>query len=364
MAHEINEANGKRSFVSRNIPAWHRLGEVVTNYTEIDTWEKMCEKAGANWELLRIPFYNPFTDEETGFDGLYRSDNHVCIATCGKDYEVIQNAEVFKTLDALVGDNFHYETAGVLGKGERIFVTASIGNCNILGSGDRHVTYLLACTSHDGSMSNIYKVVKERVVCANTLAMALGEKGKSAKVYHTKGANERLQDVRKMVDAAYKVDKGITEKLEVLAQRKVNQEIVESALAQCFGIKTKKDIDEISDAKAKAIATTYGLFESNDDNTFPEFRGTGYNLVNAITEYSDHYRNTRSDYNRAKNSIFDNDTTKFKNEAVEIVMELTNGQTVLVNQPVAYSTPSYVASHTPSNNDGLLEEILSAHDNN
>lgn len=357
MAHEINEANGKRSFVSRNIPAWHRLGEVVTNYTEIDTWEKMCEKAGANWELLRIPFYNPFTDEETGFDGLYRSDNHVCIATCGKDYEVIQNAEVFKTLDALVGDNFHYETAGVLGKGERIFVTASIGNCNILSSGDRHVTYLLACTSHDGSMSNIYKVVKERVVCANTLAMALGEKGKSAKVYHTKGANERLQDVRKMVESAHKIDNQITEKLEVLAQRKVNQEIVEEALAQCFGITSQKEQDEISDAKAKAIGTVCNLFESNDGNTFPEFRGTGYNLVNALTEYSDHYKGARSDYNRAKNSIFDNETVKFKNQAVEVVMELTNGQTVLVNQPVAYSIPSYVEKHIPT--DGLLDEILS-----
>jgi hypothetical protein len=98
----------------------------------------------------------------------------------------------------------------------------------------------------------------------------------------------------------------------------------------------------------------------NDDNAFPQFRGTGYNLLNSITEYTDHFRDTRSadgdtEGQRAFSALFGSGD-KFKQEAVEIVLELTNGAQS-VNQPKEYSFRSDPNETTGS---ALLDDILGA----
>ena len=355
MAHNLEVKNGKASFLSYKQDAWHILGDVEQDYSTMDTWEKVYQRSQANYEIGKFNIPNTFTDEDTDFFGLYRMDNYELLCIVGADYEVIQNKDVFKTFNVLVGDNFRFETAGVLGKGEQVFVSASIGSRDFMGSGDIHLHYLCAVTSHNKTLSNIYKMTDTRVVCANTLSMALNGGGKEAKVIHSKGANQRLVDVRAMLNNATKREIELNEKMEVLARREVNSEIVNEALAKCFEVSATK---EMSDTQAKSVLKTMDLFESNDNNTFPEFKNTGYNLLNAITEFYDHHKGARSDYNRAKSAVLGESANK-KNEMIEVLLELTNGQTMVVNQPKAYSITEKAKTVVSGDTSHLLNDILS-----
>ena len=132
--------------------------------------------------------------------------------------------------------------------------------------------------------------------------------------------------------------KNIEEKLEILAQRKVSASMVAETVSKIFGVTAEK---ELSAEKSRQIMTVKNLFESNDGNAFPQFRGTGYNLFNAITEFADHYRDTRSnngttaEKQRAFTSIFGSGND-MKQQGIDLVLELTKGAES-VNQTVSYS---------------------------
>jgi phage/plasmid-like protein (TIGR03299 family) len=351
MAHNIENINGNSSFVSMHLDAWHRLGHTVTDLT---TWREICDKF-MSWEIDKIELKNPITGDLTGFFGLCRDDNGEMLHIVKKGYEVIQNSSLFEFIDSLIGtEQIAYETAGVLGKGEKVFVTAKTGEFDLMASGDIHKTYLLGTTSHDGSLAETYKLTETRVVCNNTLTAALSENGKELKFRHTKNAANRKDEALKILRASHSAANNLQEKFEILAQRKVSSEIVGQTIAKLFKIDLTKDL---STKQSRQILTIKDLFESNDNDAFKQFRGTGYNLLNAATEYVDHYRDTRgengeTDKQRAYSALFGSGD-KFKQEAMEIVLELTNGAQ-MVNQPVSYSIPDPAAGY-----DSLLDEILS-----
>ena len=333
MADNLENKNGNTSFVSMRLDAWHRLGNVVS---DLKTWHEIANKF-MNWNIDKIEIINPITGENTGFFGLFRDDNGEMLHVVKSSYEVIQNSALFEFMDALIGtDEIAYETAGVLGKGEKVFVTAKTGEFDLMGSGDIHKTYLLGTTSHDGSLAETYKLTETRVVCNNTLTVALNENGKQLKFRHTRNAAERKAESLRILQAQRASAKTLQEKFEILAQRQVSSAIVGQTLAQLFKIDLTKTL---SDSNTKKVDLFNQLFEFNDDNAFPQFRGTAYNLVNAATEYIDHYKDVRGNGETSKQRAFSalfGSGEQFKQNALEIVMSLTN-DAPLVNQPTSYS---------------------------
>lgn len=349
MAHNIeyNTMTGKHSFFDARFPAWHVLGEIGEG-EPVTAWE-LRERSGQNWEVEKFPLFNPLTGEPTEFYGVCRLDNCEMLSVVGAGYTIIQNEFKFRVMDELIGqiDGAHYETGGVLGKGERVWALASVGKIDILGSGDIHCKYLLGTDSHDGSLSLTFKDVMTRVVCANTLGAALREKGKQLKAKHTRNAESNIWNAVNLLKASEDTFKDMGEKLEFLAQRKVNGQIVSQTLAKIFNLDMTKDLTK---QQAEKVLTIKGLFEGNDNNAFPEFRGTGYNLLNAITEYTDHFANSKGsnrDESRALSAMF-GAGDQFKRDSMNIVLEM------LKNAPETNQLQQYSYGDTSS----LVAEML------
>ncbi len=184
MAHNINfnEQAGKHSFFSVKEKAWHGLGQIVQDYP---TSAEAIKYAGLNYtvEKRRLFTYdneNNVANQDTeivipeievpNYYATIRTDSQQILGVVGKDYEVIQNVNAFSFFDAIVGgDGIMYETAGALGKGERIFITAKLPDYIKVGNDDLIEQYLFLTTSHDGYGSITAAFTPIRIVCNNTL---------------------------------------------------------------------------------------------------------------------------------------------------------------------------------------------------
>lgn len=124
----------------------------------------------------------------------------------GRDYEVVQNTEAFNFFDAIVeGEGIQYETAGALGNGERIFITAKLPGYIKVGSDDLIEKYLFLTTSYDGFGSITAAFTPVRTVCQNTLNAALRNCSNRIKISHTQNAKEHLQEAHKVMGISNKL---------------------------------------------------------------------------------------------------------------------------------------------------------------
>jgi phage/plasmid-like protein (TIGR03299 family) len=287
MAHNLATINGRTAmfYAAPRGKPWHGLGQ-ATNDTVY--WREAMELAGLNWQVEKQFLFDK-DGKQTSAHGIFR-DGQVFLGTVGDRYVPIQNAVAFNFIDTLLEaeNGSHYETAGALGNGEKIWCLARIPyDFNVIGK-DPHETYLLAVSSHDGSSGLIVKICTTRVVCQNTVNIALSENSTNLNIRHTQSASIRMAEAIELMKGVKQSVASLKEKLELLATRKVNSEIANKVMDKVFG-KDWKDSTRKQN-QAREIAQ---LFEYNDGDAIKEIRGTGYNLFNAFTEYSDHYRSVK-----------------------------------------------------------------------
>ena len=159
MAHNLNynDKTGKHSFFSVKEKAWHGLGQIVQDYP---TSAEAIRFAGLDYKVEKRKLFtydnenqtgNPDTDiiipeiEVPDYFATIRTDTEQVLGVVGKEYEVVQNEDAFSFFDAIVGgsEGIQYETAGVLGKGERIFITAKLPEYIKVGNDDLIEQYLV-----------------------------------------------------------------------------------------------------------------------------------------------------------------------------------------------------------------------------
>ena len=214
MAHNINfnEQTGQHSFFSVKEKAWHGLGQIIKDYP---TSQEALKFAGLYFTVEKRKLFsydnenqngNPDTDiiipeiEVPNFYATVRTDSETVLGVVGKDYEVVQNTDAFSFFDSIVGgDGIQYETAGALGKGERIFITAKLPGYIKVGKADLIEQYLFLTTSHDGFGSITAAFTPVRIVCQNTLNAALRNHSNSIKIRHTANAKDRLEQAHKVM---------------------------------------------------------------------------------------------------------------------------------------------------------------------
>lgn len=336
--------------------AWHGIGTVVENAFSLSDVMEKCPDINFEVEKKRLSacFDDGYRDIPAW--GTFRKDNGEFLGTVGAGYKVIQVQYGFEFIDALLEaeNGAHYESAGVLGKGEKYWISARIPMDFTIGEGDRHQTYLFFGSSHNGTLATIAKLILTRVVCENTLTIALREAGNILKIKHTKNANDKLEAAKKMLGSTAINVKRINEKLTALAERKLDRPSLNSILDRVFDLSSGKD-------KSKTMATIDHIvdrFLDNDGNAFPEQRGTAYNLLNAMTNWADHKRpvrrtearkNMSDDQLRAESSIFGT-SEQFKSNALKIIDYETRNCSRIT--PAVYSIPAAVSTQTG-------EEILS-----
>lgn len=337
MSHNLMERNGKVGMfcVGDRDAAWHRLGQRTPNAV---TWAEAIKLADLDWKVIKKQLYfrNAMGNitEAAGHMATTRSDDGAFLGIVGDGYELIQNSEAFTFCDTLLAaaDGAKYESAGGLGNGEQIWVMARIPEADfIIDGGDEHRAYLLVATSHDGSMSYTAKLVDTRVVCANTLAVALGEHGSAFRVKHTASAKQRMDLALEQLSEVKQAAISIKTKMERLADTKLTRESVTAIIDRLFP--KPKNENSSTTRRDNNVAEVLKLYAHNDDNAFPSIKGSAYNLLNAVTEYTDHVRSARGNGSkpeqvataRSESALFGSGAS-LKNQALQVILEETAKQ--------------------------------------
>jgi phage/plasmid-like protein (TIGR03299 family) len=184
MAHNIENRDGRYSFAftGERSEIWHKLGQ------ELDTGagrEEWLNAAGFNYHVEKVPaiaslngaMFDHLAPEdrfvETDKRFTVRQDNGHVLGIAGEGYQTVQPVDVWEWFEnyITVDDRFHIDAAGVLGSGERLWMTARF-NGSVDVAGDRHIPRLLMSTSFDASQATRNEATMTRVVCQNTLRAA------------------------------------------------------------------------------------------------------------------------------------------------------------------------------------------------
>jgi len=334
MAHMLETQNGVASFASFREPAWHGLGTV---FTEEKTTSEMLAAANLNnWNvrLVDVEIPNTLTSDKN-YSYVVRTnptDNTQTdiLGVVGERYHVLQNEDLFSFGDNILDGGGRWETAGSIRGGRVVFGSLALERETVLdpnGVADKVKTYLLINTSHDGSIAIQASITPVRVVCANTLNLALGSKrGKNAikqsfKIRHTQTANGKVQIAREALGLANKY----MDAFDVMAKAMIEKEITAGQFNDIILAAYPKPE---KDAKG-AIKKWENKVDVINDIYTGEFNGmiagNAWGAFNALTERLDWHRNARGGSNEsllAAASGFDATITAEKNRLLKVVKDV------------------------------------------
>jgi phage/plasmid-like protein (TIGR03299 family) len=331
MAHNLEMENGEVAFALRGAPAWHNLANrIFTQDEEVTTASMLSEAKLANWNVRLSPLTDHISESwnDVSQAQLVIRDNPFnggtdVLATVGKRYKPVQNEELFAFADAIhdADPACRWESAGSLKKGKVVFGTVDIPRTMVLdpqGANDETKLYLIVWTSHDGSVAVQAAVTPVRVVCQNTLNLAMRNAKQSFKIRHTQSVEGRIQVARETLGLAL----GYFDEFEKEAQAMFNQSITDaefSKLIQTIYPKPEKDAKGAIKKWENKVVLLDDLYHNSPTNA--TIKGTKWGAFNALTERLDYYRSGRGNGETlmAGASGFDPVLTAEKNKIKKLV---------------------------------------------
>jgi phage/plasmid-like protein (TIGR03299 family) len=316
MAHNINfnEQTGKHSFFSVKEKAWHGLGQIVEDYP---TSKEALQFAGLDFDVCKRPNTHRLDNGTEIISNssfyTYRPDTGAILGDrLGKDYEVVQNADAFSFFDAIVdGDGIQYETAGALGNGEKIFITAKLPGYIKVGNDDMIEKYLFLTTSHDGFGSIVAAFTPTRIVCNNTLNAALRNCSNAVKIRHTANAKERLEEAHKVMGISNQLSiqlEGIFNQwAKVRITDKEVQKLIQLAMVpnkEVLQNIQKGELDELSTCFKNMCDDVYEYNMISPSQQYETTKGTVFGAYNAITGYFQNVRTYKDDEAKIKSLLY------------------------------------------------------------
>ena len=295
MAHELDLSNGRANMAFVGETPWHGLGQALTPDASIDTW---TQQAGFDWEVkkgaisfeVRDEANNPLRVETVPNRwALYRSDTGAPLSVMSSNYNITQPRQVmefFRELCEIGG--FRMETAGMLKGGSNYWALARADDSFDVGGGDVVLPYLLLATSCDGSLSNVAQFTTVRVVCNNTLGLAVGDRAGQLRVPHSTAFNpERFKTDLGLVGGSW--DKFKKDSVS-LSKRKVSKEEAMQYFMDLF-----YEGDDINVKAARPVLdTVVKIYLDGVGQRSKTAAGTAWGLVNAVTRFADHERKAQS----------------------------------------------------------------------
>ena len=169
-------ANVETMFSVRETP-WHGLGRIVM---DAPASREALELADLDWQVESRNIYSGTGAMIPGYRANVRSTDDAVLGVVSDRYRIVQNEEAFQFTDDLLGEGVTYETAGSLQGGKKVWMLAKLPEKYII-AGDEVTPYLVFFNSHDGSSGVKVAMTPVRVVCQNTLNLALGTAKRSEK---------------------------------------------------------------------------------------------------------------------------------------------------------------------------------------
>jgi phage/plasmid-like protein (TIGR03299 family) len=299
MAHRIHVEDGKASMMYVGQEPWHGLG---TKLNSPATAAEAIEAANLNWTVMKVPLYAwgekfayPMEDCFTVVpEHLWGTEKCPTFGVVGPHYTPLQNHEAFGFFDPIVkADEAIYHTAGALDDGRRVWLLAKLPDDIKVAGKDIVHKYLLLSNSHDGSGSVQIKFTPVRVVCHNTLTMALKEGETSIRVPHTRDLMDRLELARQNLNLIKTGYASIETDFATMAETRIDDTRLAKYVKLVFPdpkTKERRDHDRVAKDRARACV----LFKGGKGNDQPGVVGTLWAAYNGIAEMVDHVPSRRT----------------------------------------------------------------------
>lgn len=343
MSHEIDNTAGIDAIAYVGKKPWHGLGQELQPGADIETWKV---QAGLDWIVMKadVKFDTPkfafengasvMTTETQSFKGrsvLYRSDTLTPLSVMSTTrYHIVQPAEIlaFFADIARVG-GFEIETAGSLKGGKKIWALAKVGTTATIIGRDVVRPYVLIVGSFDGSTATTIKYICERVVCANTLAIAMDESVQEIEgsqiVTQVKYNHNKIFDADKVRDQLGIVhdafDRFVTE-AQILTSKGISDKMADDMIAHLIShgkATTENEIKQVRETrgfkKITSLFNNIGLLGGNIDGGANAWR-----LLNSVTQYVDHERGKNRD--SGLDSAWFGEGSRMKTEAKDLLLAL------------------------------------------
>jgi phage/plasmid-like protein (TIGR03299 family) len=283
---------------------WHGLGNLLTAHQPIETWAK---QAGMDWSIQEASVR--YMTEANGTSGsihtfpehkvLFRSDTQAPLSVVSQRYQVVQPRDIlefYRDLTEISG--FELETAGVLKGGRKIWALARTGQSMSLRGKDVTHGYVLLATACDGTLATTAQFTSIRVVCNNTLAIALANGSGIVKVPHS--TSFEPEAVKKQLGISVSAWGDFSDRMKALTERKVKTVEAERYLWHVFS-----DANKPIASNERAIAKALSLFDGQGKGSdLASAKGTAFGLLNAVTEFIDHERRAKSVDHRLESAWF------------------------------------------------------------
>ncbi len=361
--HNIDESTGKAAVFAAGETAWHKLGVTITDAINSSEAIKL---AIMDWMVEKWPLYAIHDDDEgtivqaaPGAWATVRKDTGAVLGTVGSNYRPLQNVEAFDFMDALVGDKLAmYETAGSLNNGERVWMLARIPKeYKIHGKQDVIAPYVLLTNTHNGKETVRMMATAVRVVCNNTLNLALNEAdrlGQGIRFRHTSTMKSRIEEARLSLGIITQRFSTFEAEAQLLSKHTLTDKAARDYVESLFPVKVteKKDVPavdldaiiegmeaqeaviqelmegarEVTERQAKKNAATCDLIIEmmhNERNNLKGMEHSAWSAFNAVTEWVDHTKSFRNDNSKLQSTWF-GAANQIKQEAYRGALELIN----------------------------------------
>lgn len=286
-------ANVESCFVTRE-PAWHKLGIVLP---ESPTSEDAIRYAGLDWNVEQQPIFLGNGNKIVGNYANVRSSDGKCLGVVGERYQIVQNVDAFAFTDALLGEGVKYESAGSLKDGKIIWLLAKMPE-TIQILGDEVAPYLVFTNTHDGSGAVRVTATNVRVVCQNTLNMALKGAKRVWSARHTGSITNKLDDAMETLQFAHDYIEAQKETFEELHKVKLSDTTVYSTLQKLIPIGEDLSDRQRDNLKRVSDDILYRFYNAPD---LKDRDMTGARLVQAVADTTSHITPVRRTANYEEN---------------------------------------------------------------
>lgn len=291
------------AFASRAVPAWHGLGTVFDNDENVTTAQMLSLAHLDNWNLEMVPlsdlagfdtfakdYFAVIRDNPGGGTGL--------LSVVGSRYDVFQNEQLFSFGDTLLDGGGRWETAGSIRNGTQVFGSLAFTDSIVLdpnGRADTIDKYLLVSTSHDGSLAIQASNTAVRVVCANTLGMALRGVKQSYKIKHSPKADANVAAAREALAISFAYYDTFAAEAQAMIEAEITKADFDKIVLSLYP-RPEADVKGAIkkwETKTDLIEAIY-LGQADGPDTGENVRGTKWGAFNALTERLDWYRKPRA----------------------------------------------------------------------
>ena len=281
-------ANVESMFYVRQVP-WHGLGR---NVQEAPTSEDALHMAELDWRVEQTPVFTDAGIEIPGYKANRRNTDGSILGIVSDRYKIVQNTEAFEFTDAIVGETedgvVKYETAGSLCGGKRIWLLAKMPTQKVLD--DDVDPYMFFANSHDGTGAIKVGMTPVRIVCNNTLSLALNTAKRSWSTKHIGNMQSKLEEAKLCLQMASVYMTNLDIEADRLANAKLHEEEIEKILDEMFPVDDKTTERK----KSNILQFKQNFWKAYDMPDITKFGSSAWRGVNAISDVITHAAPTRN----------------------------------------------------------------------